>query len=692
MNNQSIEQTFFRQFYQDVQSPDVDENLLQIIEKCKGLQPLQFAAGSNANFCNFSTRNTKAIPDDIFDKFEEFLFQEQLRNLKKLNPKSIYPYYKDAFVALQDDLKKSHFTLKDKEKMLLNPKYGEFLQKIFKESPGKNLLPDGAGTIYYSRKINFRKTVPTHRLYINVDGKASLDFVKIFIQNFDANNLPYVIKNTLTDKDGQTRSDLVVIYLDDMTLKYGINLCEHIKEKVPSIANSIDNPPVLTGKYHGWIGYGFEISKSNRSFNQTMSDILFTSVGKGLGKEALSIYNNYMSDYDSNKSFFTNFKKHFLTALTTSTLKFNADCREYINKYNPFQNRDYKKTGLVVTNPNDPALFSQVYSYFSNTLSDEKINEILSSPFKHDTIPSTKLYVPQLGEVSLIVSDAVIISALCKLSPYIQMSNPNFLETIKQEIPKAIAEYKNRYPEFEKSGLHFDPGKICFAATDEQYHNRYGNDSHLPQGPLKHKKEHEKAKFMSNSDIAILKDNNNLYVAGEKQLLNESLYKKFLQSYKFNKILFYPVTKNKKNIIKIGDSIVSFVCKDGTNYKIDGNLAKFFEIKNPQNIKPKVATNEITTNAQKKDFKIIPKGGVAVFNYDNSLYVIGEEMMDTVQEYLTHNYIFKSGLFYKISPSKNNVIKIGDIQFSITNEREGYKITGNGIEDIDIVSKPNKNK
>ena len=84
MNNQSIEQTFFRQFYQDVQSPDVDENLLQIIEKCKGLQPLQFATGSTANFCNFSTRNTKAIPDDIFDKFEEFLFQEQLRNLKKL--------------------------------------------------------------------------------------------------------------------------------------------------------------------------------------------------------------------------------------------------------------------------------------------------------------------------------------------------------------------------------------------------------------------------------------------------------------------------------------------------------------------------------------------------------------------------------------------------------------------------------
>ena len=690
MNNQSIEQTFFRQFYQDVQSPDVDENLLQIIEKCKGLQPLQFATGSTANFCNFSTRNTKAIPDDIFDKFEEFLFQEQLRNLKKINPNSLKIQYRDELIKLQNELSITNYTLKDKEKMLSNPIYGNLLTKLI---PSSELKGEGAGIVFYSKNINFTKQhIPCHRLYINVDGKASLDFVKIFIQNFDANNLPYIIKNTLTDIDGQTRSDLVVIYLDDMTLKYGISLCEHIKEKVPSIANSIDNPPVLTGKYHGWIGYGFEINKSNRSFNQTMSDILFTSVGKGLGKEALSIYNNYMSDYDSNKSFFTNLKKHFLTALTTSTLKFNADCREYINKYNPFQNRDYKKTGLVVTNPNDPALFSQVYSYFSNTLSDEKIKEILSSPFKHDTIPSTKLYVPQLGEVSLIVSDAVIISALCKLSPYIQMSNPNFLETIKQEIPKAIAEYKNRYPEFEKSGLHFDPGKICFAATDEQYHNRYGNDSHLPQGPLKHKKEHEKAKFMSNSDIAILKDNNNLYVAGEKQLLNESLYKKFLQSYKFNKILFYPVTKNKKNIIKIGDSTVSFVCKDGTNYKIDGNLAKFFEIKNPQNIKPKVATNEITTNAQKKDFKIIPKGGVAVFNYDNSLYVIGEEMMDTVQEYLTHNYIFKSGLFYKISPSKNNVIKIGDIQFSITNEREGYKITGNGIEDIDVVSKPNKNK
>ncbi len=663
MNNQSIEQTFFRQFYQDVQSPDVDKNLLQIIEKCKGLQPLQFATGSTANFCNFSTRNTKAIPDDIFDKFEEFLFQEQLRNLRKLNPKSIYPYYKDAFVALQDDLKKSHFTLKDKEKMLLNPKYGEFLQKMFKESPGVYPVAEGAGTIYYSRKINFRKTVPTHRLYINVDGKASLDFVKIFIQNFDANNLPYIIKNTLTDIDGQTRSDLVVIYLDDMTLKYGINLCEHIKEKVPSIANSIDNPPVLTGKYHNWIGYGFENNESIRSFNQTMSDILFESIAKGLGKEVLKIYDKPILAKKTEKQYYTNLKTLFLSSLTNSAIKCNADTREYFQKYSVLEDNYYriKKLGYIVENPKDPILIQQVFSYFYNTFTDDDIKNFLANPLSENSFPSINLNVPHLGQVFINMKKEVPISALCKLVPILKKHNPNFLETIKQEIPKAIAEYKNRYPEFEKSGLHFDP-------------------------------EHEKAKFMSNSDIAILKDNNNLYVAGEKQLLNESLYKKFLQSYKFNKILFYPVTKNKKNIIKIGDSTVSFVCKDGTNYKIDGNLAKFFEIKNPQNIKPKVATNEITTNAQKKDFKIIPKGGVAVFNYDNSLYVIGEEMMDTVQEYLTHNYIFKSGLFYKISPSKNNVIKIGDIQFSITNERGGYKITGNGIEDIDVVSKPNKNK
>ena len=288
MNNQSIEQTFFRQFYQDVQSPDVDENLLQIIEKCKGLQPLQFATGSTANFCNFSTRNTKAIPDDIFDKFEEFLFQEQLRNLKKINPNSLKIQYRDELIKLQNELSITNYTLKDKEKMLSNPIYGNLLTKLI---PSSELKGEGAGIVFYSKNINFTKQhIPCHRLYINVDGKASLDFVKIFIQNFDANNLPYIIKNTLTDKDGQTRSDLVVIYLDDMTLKYGINLCEHIKEKVPSIANSIDNPPVLTGKYHNWIGYGFENNESIRSFNQTMSDILFESIAKGLGKEVLKIY------------------------------------------------------------------------------------------------------------------------------------------------------------------------------------------------------------------------------------------------------------------------------------------------------------------------------------------------------------------------------------------------------------------
>lgn len=124
--------------------------------------------------------------------------------------------------------------------MLSNPIYGNLLTKLI---PSSELKGEGAGIVFYSKNINFTKQhIPCHRLYINIDGKASLDFMKIFIQVFDSFNLPYAIKNTLMQPGGQTRSDLLVIYLDDPTLKFGIQLCENIKNKVPSIANSIGEP------------------------------------------------------------------------------------------------------------------------------------------------------------------------------------------------------------------------------------------------------------------------------------------------------------------------------------------------------------------------------------------------------------------------------------------------------------------
>ena len=483
MNNIEIDQSFFRKFYQEVQSPETDENLLKLIQICKGEQPLQFSADSSATFCNFPTKKVNPISKEDYSKFYEWLFQEQLNNIKKINPNSLKIQYRDELIKLQNELSITNYTLKDKEKMLSNPIYGNLLTKLI---PSSELKGEGAGIVFYSKNINFTKQhIPCHRLYINIDGKASLDFMKIFIQVFDSFNLPYAIKNTLMQPGGQTRSDLLVIYLDDPTLKFGVQICENIKNKVPSIANSIGEPPVLTGKYHNWIGYGFENNESIRSFNQTMSDILFKSIAKGLGKEVLKIYDKPILAKKTEKQYYTNFKTLFLSSLTNSAIKCNADTREYFQKYSVLEDDYYriKELGYIVESPKDPILIQQVYSYFYNTFTDNDIKNFLANPLSENSFPSINLNVPHLGQVFINMKKEVPISALCKLVPILKKYNPNFLETIKQEISKELNENKEIHNYSNTNDIQIDPGKICFAATAKQYYDRYGNDLHTPNNP-----------------------------------------------------------------------------------------------------------------------------------------------------------------------------------------------------------------
>lgn len=95
-----------------------------------------------------------------------------------------------------------------------------------------------------------------HRLYININLDYEYGFTTIFTKKCVERNLPYYYKYSLTKRD-----DVFIIYSDTKHLEDYINILNEIKKEYPHFASTALKPPVLTGEFDNWIGYGVEPSE-----------------------------------------------------------------------------------------------------------------------------------------------------------------------------------------------------------------------------------------------------------------------------------------------------------------------------------------------------------------------------------------------------------------------------------------------
>lgn len=134
----------------------------------------------------------------------------------------------------------------------------------------------------------------------------SLDTYKMttyLVEKCDEHNLPYYFKfDQYADRD-----DTIVIYSSTENLTKYVEILQEIKREHPELVSRAKEPPVLTGKIDGWIGYGSEPAKTpdgqRHSFNEIRAKVLESSIGK-VTKQWIMNHRNQQITYQGQKMLF----------------------------------------------------------------------------------------------------------------------------------------------------------------------------------------------------------------------------------------------------------------------------------------------------------------------------------------------------------------------------------------------------
>lgn len=143
-----------------------------------------------------------------------------------------------------------------------------------------------------------------HRLYLNTEIMDTYKMITYLVEKCDEYHLPYYFK---FDPDGD-RDDTIVIYSSTENLTKYVEILQEIKREHPELVDKAKEPPILTGKIDGWIGYGSEPSKTpdgkRRSFNEVRSKAIVPVIAQltkqWVGHRRLQITYQGKTDYLDN--------------------------------------------------------------------------------------------------------------------------------------------------------------------------------------------------------------------------------------------------------------------------------------------------------------------------------------------------------------------------------------------------------
>lgn len=110
----------------------------------------------------------------------------------------------------------------------------------------------------------------SHRLYLNIDS----DVIHKVVTELFNKCYEYGILYEFKFSEAADRGDSLVIYCSNDNLLLFVKLLELIKKEHPELEDKFHKPPIFTGVYDGWIGYGEEYKNANSSYNKDRCDII----------------------------------------------------------------------------------------------------------------------------------------------------------------------------------------------------------------------------------------------------------------------------------------------------------------------------------------------------------------------------------------------------------------------------------
>lgn len=122
------------------------------------------------------------------------------------------------------------------------------------------------------------------------------------------------------------RDDTIVIYSSTESLTKYVEILQEIKREHPDLVSRVKEPPVLTGKIDGWIGYGSEPATTpdgkRHSFNEIRAKVLESSIEK-VTKQWISDHRNLQISYHGRRVSFQDY------IASKSTEKKISDCKDF---------------------------------------------------------------------------------------------------------------------------------------------------------------------------------------------------------------------------------------------------------------------------------------------------------------------------------------------------------------------------
>lgn len=386
------------------------------------------------------------------DRFYAMLFNKWKNSIVAMTRDEFVELYKQGsygqdFIKMRNYLKNipDVSTMKEVDEIFYGSKGDKELEDALEKYSWKS-FGGGSGWIHVcSRYLTAKKDqYPNveHRLYLDTESLDTYKMTTYLVEKCDEHNLPYYFKfDQYADRD-----DTIVIYSSTENLTKYVEILQEIKREHPELVSRAKEPPVLTGKIDGWIGYGSEPAKTpdgqRHSFNEIRAKVLESSIGK-VTKQWIMNHRNQQITYQGQKMLFQEY------IAMKSTEKLIADLeRRYLSyeendkkvaqrngtKYNPTTVND--RLGYTLQDVRSSRFKQNIY----RVLRDKMISslpQVCNGSYKD--MDAINMNVRNGKQITFSGYDLEII--IQQLSVNISKNDPNFISSVQAEIKNNAKQY-----------------------------------------------------------------------------------------------------------------------------------------------------------------------------------------------------------------------------------------------------------
>ena len=407
--------------------------------------------------------NKRQYYRDDADRFYSMLFNKWKNSIVAMTRDEFVELYKRGsygqdFIKMRNYLKNipDVSTMKEADEIFYGSKGDKELEDALEKYSWKSFGGSSGWIHVCSRDLTAKKDqYPNveHRLYLDTESLDTYKMIIYLVEKCDEHHLPYYFKFD----QFANRDDTIVIYSSTENLTKYVEILQEIKREHSELISRIKEPPVLTGKIDGWIGYGSEPAKTpdgqRHSFNEVRAKVLENSIGK-VTKQWIMNHRSQQITYQSQRLSFQDYiaiksTEKLIADLERRYLSYEENDKKVAQRngtsYNPATVND--KLGYTLQDIRSLQFKQNIY----RVLRDRMVNslpKVCNGSYKNmDAITMNVRNGKQIA-----FSDYDLETIIQQLSVNISKNDPNFISSVQAEIKNNAKQY----------GI--DSDKFCFDA------------------------------------------------------------------------------------------------------------------------------------------------------------------------------------------------------------------------------------